>query len=290
MLNALSFDVEEWFDAELLRRLIPPAQRLSRVRAATDRILDLLSRRRLRATFFIVGEVALAHPDLVGTLVAEGHEVGCHGMTHRPLWEHTAESLAADVRAFRQVVGDAADVIGYRAPTFSLRQGTAWALQTLSDAGFLYDSSLFPVANYMYGVNGGPLGAYRPSLSDLTQEDAAGPIVELPMTAWQAGAMRLPVSGGFYLRALPTTLLRYALRRVARCRPIVLYLHPWEADIETPIVGGLKPVEHFITYHGREKTLARLESLLDEFAFAPIREVLDRPATVAAASGSEALR
>jgi len=274
MLNALSFDVEEWYHAELVRRSVPAEARVSQVEAAVMPILDLLARRSVRATFFFVGEVARDHPDLVRAIAAAGHEIGCHGMTHRPLWELSPDSLRQELEEFRQNTRQLPTVKGFRAPTFSLDQRTGWALAVLADAGYSYDSSIFPVANYMYGVNGGPVGAYRPAADDLRREDPTGPVVELPMTVWEVAGRRLPVSGGFYLRAIPWSLLIRALRQVTKVRPAVLYLHPWEAYAETPIVPGLSHRESFVTYYNRASALAKLERLLNEFAFGPLCEVL----------------
>jgi polysaccharide deacetylase family protein (PEP-CTERM system associated) len=280
MLHGLSFDVEEIYHAELVRRL-SSAHHSSLVQAATEPILSLLARRGLRATFFIVGEVMAQHPDLVRAIAAAGHEIGCHGMSHQPLWELTPDALRQELRQFTallaSILPEAARNVrlaGFRAPTFSLVQRTAWALTVLAEEGFAYDSSIFPVANPVYGVNGGPLTAYRPSPADVRRHDPAGAVVELPMSVWPVAGLRLPVAGGFYLRALPRPLLLHALRQVARERPIVLYLHPWEAYQQTPIMAGLSAVNRFITYYNRASVLPKLARILDEFSFGPLREVL----------------
>ncbi len=279
MLHALSFDVEELYHAELVRTHVAPQQRVSQAEAATEPILDLLARRKVRATFFIVGDVLREQPQLVRTIASAGHEIACHGMSHRPLWSLTPEEFRAELREFKalwaEVMPGGAPLCGFRAPTFSLVPRTSWALAVLAGEEFTYDSSIFPVANYVYGLNGGPLAAYRPLLSDLRRSDPSGPIVELPMTAWQVAGLRLPVSGGFYLRALPMPLLLHALRQVARTRPIVLYLHPWEAYGGTPVVGGLPFTARLITYYNRSAVRQRLECILDEFAFAPLADVLE---------------
>ncbi len=289
MLNALSFDVEEWYHAELVRKSVPAEQRASQVEQASQPILALLARRGLRATFFLTGEVVRDHPALVQAVRAGDHEIGCHTMSHRPLWEMTPETLRAELREFRSVLAGAtgpqtsevsadlgglgAKVIGFRAPTFSLNQKTSWALDVLAAEGFLYDSSIFPAANPVYGLDGGPLAAYRPSAADLRQNDERGRIVELPMTVWEVVGRRVPVSGGFYLRALPQSLLLHALRQVSRTRPVVLYMHPWEAYAATPSVS-VGPLGRFITHYGRASALPKLERILDMLEFAPLRDVL----------------
>ena len=281
-LHALSFDVEEWYHAELVRQRVDPARRVSLVAPQTERILDLLAQRRLRATFFITGEVVRQHPNLARAVHNGGHEIGCHSMSHRPLWQMTPDVLQAELREFRQALGDAvpgASPIGFRAPTFSLVEKTSWALEILAAEGFVYDSSIFPVANYMYGVSGGPLGVYRPAVTDMRRHDPNAPIIELPLTVWAMGGLRLAVAGGFYLRAVPMPVLMHALRRVATVRPIVLYAHPWELDTATPLVPGLSVAERFITYCNRAGALRKLERILAEFSFVPLREVLEAELT-----------
>lgn len=280
MKHALSFDVEELYHAELVRRHIAPAERASQVAAATAPLLEMLARRSTRATFFVVGELLREHPDLVRAIAGAGHEIGCHSMSHRPLWDMTPDTLRAELREFRSlwqsVCGGAGcpPLLGFRAPTFSLVQRTRWALDVLAGEGFAYDSSIFPVANYMYGVSGGPLGVYRPSRDDLRRHDANGPLLELPMTAWQVGGLRLPVSGGFYLRLLPTAVLVHALREVARQRPVVIYAHPWEAFRDTPVVPGVSLSSRLITYANRSSVAPKLERLMSTFDFAPLCDVL----------------
>lgn len=279
MLNGLSFDIEEWYHAELVRQRVPPGGRVSQVEEATEPILNLLERRGLHATFFILGEVIRDHPAFVRRIHDTGHEIGCHTMTHVPLWNMTPETLRASLREFRQILASVspeagASLAGFRAPTFSLVQKTSWALPVLADEGFSYDSSIFPVANHVYGLNGGPLVAYRPAQNDLRQDDRSGPILELPMTVWEKAAVRLPVSGGFYLRAIPAPLLLTLLKQVASRRPVVLYLHPWECYAATPRVPGLPLSGRIITYLNRSSALAKLERILGELEFGPLRTVL----------------
>ena len=277
MLNALSVDLEAWYHAELLRRRVDRARADSQLKAATEPVLELLARRGVRATFFVVGEVLEQEPELVRAIAAAGHEIACHGYTHRPLWDLDAatfrEELAAHGRALARL--GLPPAVGYRAPTFSLEPRTAWALPVLVAAGYRYDSSIFPRRMGLYGVPGAPLAPYRPAADGLCRHDPAGPLIEFPMAAWRGLGLTWPVAGGFYLRALPFSLLRGALRRVqAEGRPFVLYVHPWEACSATPRVAGLTPWEHWVTYVGAQTLLPRLGRLLAEFRFAPLREVL----------------
>ena len=279
MLNGLSFDIEEWYHAELVRQHVPAISRVSQVEQATEPILNLLERRGLRATFFVLGEIVRDHPTFIRRIHDAGHEIGCHTMTHMPLWNMTPETLRTSLREFRQILASvspqaAASLAGFRAPTFSMMQKTSWALRVLADEGFGYDSSIFPVANYAYGLNGGPLVAYRPAENDLRHDDRSGPMLELPMTVWDLASVRLPISGGFYLRAIPAPLLLRLLKQVASRRPVVLYLHPWECYAQTPRVPGLPLSGRIITNINRASALAKLDRILTELEFGPLCAVL----------------
>jgi peptidoglycan-N-acetylglucosamine deacetylase len=279
MLHALSFDIEEWYHAELVRQKVSREQATTQVEAATAPILDLLARRRLHATFFVVGEIIRDHPELIRDIAGAGHEIGCHTMSHLPLWRSSPEALRRELQAFRRALdavtpGLSASVAGFRAPTFSLNQATCWALDILADEGYRYDSSIFPAANPVYGVSGAPLGVYRPSTADIRMDDSQGRLIEFPMTVWSVAKQRLPIAGGFYLRAAPWMVIHRAIRSTARSRPVVLYMHPWEAYRETPMVSSLSPLDRFITYYNRGDALRRLECLLDELPFAPLASVL----------------
>ena len=276
MIHALSVDLEEWYHGDLLIPHVRAEERVSQVREAVGPILDLLRRAAVRATFFTVGEVARDHPDLMRELVAAGHEIGCHTMTHPNLWRLTAADLRDELEQYQEAVERSIpgqEVVGFRAPMFSLDRRTGWTLGVLRDAGFHYDSSVVPVRTPWYGVSGAPLGIYRASLEDPGRSDDENGFLEFPLTVCALGPVRIPTAGGVYLRLLPYPVFRSLLRRVARRRPFVIYVHPWETYTGTPSYP-LPFVERFGLYTNIRHTLSRLERLLDEFSFAPVREVL----------------
>lgn len=277
MIHALSFDLEEWYHGDLLAPYVPPGERVSQVRAATRPILDLLRRAGVRATFFTVGEVARDHPDLIAELAADGHEIACHTMTHPNLWRLSPAEFADELEQYRAALERALpgqQVLGFRAPMFSLDRRSHWALGMLRDAGFRYDSSVVPVRLPWYGVGRAPLGVYRASLEDPGRVDEDGGFLEFPLTAWSLGPVRVPVAGGVYMRLMPYPLFRSLLLRVERRRPFVIYVHPWETYANTPSYP-LPLIERFGLYTNIRHMLNRLERLLADFPFAPVREVLD---------------
>ncbi|HBY98815.1 MAG TPA: polysaccharide deacetylase [Chloroflexi bacterium] len=284
MINALSIDLEEWFHAELLRRHVSPEDRqFGQAAQAARQLLELLDDRNARATFFVVGELMAAEPALIQEIRAAGHEIGCHGLTHRPLWELDPASLTEELQGwrtlFRQVLNDVSPPVeGFRAPTFSLDRTTSWALPVLTEWGFRYDSSIFPRRNHVYGVRGAPTIPYRPAADNLVDHDPNGLIAEFPMSVTRVFGKRVPIAGGFYLRALPLGFVVHGFQQLnAACRPFNLYLHPWEIWTETPRVRGLSIADSLITYHNLgAPMLDKLKVLLTEFRFAPVSEVLAR--------------
>jgi len=278
MRNALSIDLEDWFHAELIRARGRGARPERRVPWAVEPILELLQRYDVRATFFVVGDVLRHHPDLVRRLYAEGHEIACHGWSHRTLWSLDPARFAEELDEFdrdAQGIAPVNEIIGFRAPTFSLDERTAWAVDILRDHGYRYDSSIFPVRNYLYGVDGCPRAPYRPTRAELTTDHADGALIEFPMTSCSLGGFDVPVSGGFYLRTIPQIILKPLLAHVnSEGRPFVIYFHPWEGDVRTPRVKGLSLVTRWVTYYNSGAALRKLEALLKRFEFAPLRDIL----------------
>lgn len=274
--HALSVDVEDWYHPELVRPHLGPGPHPSAAREALLPVLERLRAHRARATFFVVGELLGPLADLLRTLQEEGHEVGCHGWSHRTLWALGPEGLRAELARFREEAArlGLGGIVGFRAPTFSLDRRTAWALEVLAEFGFRYDSSVVPVKGPLYGVSGAPLRQYRPSADDPGRPVEDGLVWELPPTVCQLGPWRIAVAGGAYLRLLPFALLRWCLDRVVQeGRGLVLYLHPWEVWTSTPRVD-LPILSRWATYGGQGGALRRLDRLLARYPFAPLGEVL----------------
>ena len=272
---AFSFDIEDWHHSELNPvGNAPPAESI--VLRGTEAILDLLARHGWRSTFFVLGDVVREHPELIRRMVREGHELACHGMSHRPLWRATPEGFRSELREFRRVVEGVLGtfpVRGFRAPTFSIDCSNAWALDVLREEGYHYDSSIFPMKVKMYGTRGAPVGIYRPAQADLRRHDPAGPLVEFPVAIAELGGLRFPVGGGFYLRALPLPVFRAGLDFILRHRPFVLYLHPRELAPESHRMP-LDPVNGFITYVNLHSVMAKLEHLFERYEWTTMSGIL----------------
>lgn len=274
--NALSLDFEEWFHPELLAQRVPDGPRERRAGAVVAELLGILERFGHRCTFFVLSDTVQAYPDLIRQLEAAGHEIAMHGHTHDMLYRQTPERFDGEIKAFLAVLrecGIRSIPKGYRAPTFSLNQSTSWALQVLTDNGFQYDSSIFPLRNHVYGVSGAPLTVYRPDPADLRNARAEG-ILEFPMSVACVGPAKIPASGGFYFRVMPYFVASRLLRKINRdARPFVFYFHPWELDPGIPRVR-LGLVDRLITYTGIGAMKDKLMRLFESFKFERMDTVL----------------
>src|SRR5438874_8239119 len=147
----LSFDVEEHFRIEAASGLTVAstlkAHYCDRLASSTQWLLDELAARHIRATFFVVGQVAVQNTRLIRAICQAGHEVASHGWDHQRVHNFTRASFAEDLRKSRDALEQATGcpVVGYRAPTFSIVRQTAWAIDVLAEAGLQYDSSVYSV-------------------------------------------------------------------------------------------------------------------------------------------------
>lgn len=275
-IHGLSIDLEDWYHPELVRKRIHGDFRVQ-VDEATHPLLNLLDRYQVKATFFVLGDVAEKSPALIETIFKKGHEIASHGFSHRPLWELDERGFREEMVRFHSIIQKILGPLkikGFRAPTFSLDNRTKWAIRILVDLGYQYDASICPVKlNRLYGLQGAPTHPYRPSVEDLRTENPEGPLIEFPMPVLEWMGLRVPISGGFYLRLIPLPILHWGLKRISRSHPFFVYLHPWEGYVETPHVK-LPLTDRFITYYGIGRALKKLEALLKEFEFTRMDRIL----------------
>ncbi len=263
--NILTVDVEDW-QQSTLDQALPISER---ARTNTERLLDIFSRSGVHATFFVQSLVAEAYPGLITRIRDAGHEIASHGHGHVPLFklsrEEFSRDLATSLRILSRLTGG--EVRGYRAPDFSLRGDTTWVWDVLAEQGMLYSSSIVPSRAARYGVPGAPLGAHR------VREG----LTEIPLSVVGAAGWNVPVAGGGYMRLYPYRVTRWAIRRInAAGRPAVVYLHPYELDEREldAFRGRMSPAFHWTQRVGRHRTERTLSRLFEDFAFAPIRDVI----------------
>ena len=284
--HVLSFDIEEHFQVAAFWSVARRREwdhLASRVERNTRKITDVLSEYSTKATFFVLGWVAERHPDLVRDLARQGHEIGSHGYGHELVHTQAPELFREDVRRSKQILEDLTgrQVMGYRAPSFSITSQTKWALSVLVEEGYRYDSSIY---NRFRGTQERSMtgaGAYQ-------LETDAGTIWEVSPSTMNACGLQLPVAGGGYFRLFPYAASKMFLRSLERQgAQLVMYLHPWELDPEQPRMDGpvLSKIRHYMNLG---KTEERLRLLLRDFDFAPVHDVVDPIREFCARPGEEA--
>jgi polysaccharide deacetylase family protein (PEP-CTERM system associated) len=266
--NALTIDFEDWYQG----LEIPHTQWAGyedRVVPAGRRLLGLLEETGTRATFFVLGYVAEQHPEIVREIAAAGHEIGTHGYSHTLIYQQTPELFRREmdrtIKLLEDITGQR--VLGHRAPFFSITRDSLWALEVLGELGIRYDSSIFPVLNYRYGIADAPRWPY-------TLAAGAQNLMEFPISTWKLLGRNLPIAGGAYFRIYPYAFTRRAFRSVNdNGHPAVFYVHPWELDPQHPRIQLPRRIS-LTHYFNLQKTEGRLRRLLRDFSFAPMKEVL----------------
>lgn len=274
IVNALSFDLEDWFHligVEGLSQTAGWRDLPSIVESNTRIILDDLDEFGVRATFFVLGWIAERYPDIVREVARRGHEIGSHSHLHRPVYSLCPATLADDLRRASRAIEAASGHVprGFRAPSFSIVPGCEWAFDTLLDAGFRYDASLFPTRRAHGGYPGRPEPHWRVT-------PAGRRLAELPMSTMLILGRRIGFSGGGYMRLLPLGVMREGFRQThAAGRPVVVYLHP--RDIARDLPTGPMPLHRRIRAGiGRRGARQKLRALLARYRFGTCQEILDR--------------
>ena len=271
--NALTVDVEDYFHVSAFADSIDQqdwAHHPLRVENNTMRLLDLFDVYDVKATFFVLGWVAERKNALIRDIAARGHEVACHGYSHQLVYNQSPEIFRSETVRSKEILEDITGnrVRGYRAASYSITHRSIWAIDILAEAGFDYDSSIFPVRHDRYGIPDAPQYPYR------IETTAGASLVEFPLSTARFFRYRLPVAGGGYFRLYPYWLSRAGLRQInSRQMPFIFYLHPWEIDPDQPRIdaGWLSRFRH---YNNLDKCEPRLRRLMQDFSFGTVWHVL----------------
>lgn len=268
--NAMTIDVEDYFQVSAFAPYIARAdwdRRECRVERNVERILALLAEHDVKATFFTLGWVAERYPQVVGRIVAAGHELASHGYGHERASDLSPEAFRQDVVRAKRLLEDLGGqaVLGYRAPSFSIGTGNLWAFDVLQEAGYRYSSSVYPIQHDHYGMPDSPRFAYP----------VRDGLLEVPVTTLRLLGRNLPSSGGGYFRLLPYGLSRWMLQRVNAYdgQSAVFYFHPWEIDAEQPRIAGIDAKTRFRHYVNIDRTFARIAQLLGDFQWGRMDEI-----------------
>jgi len=274
VLNAISIDVEDYFQVNAFAndiRMDDWDTFKCRVERNTECILEKFADHNCLGTFFILGWVAERFPELVAKIDRAGHEVASHGYSHQLIYNQDQKVFKEETLKSKAVLEDITGkkVRGYRAASYSITDKSLWAFDTLIEAGFEYDSSVFPVRHDVYGIRDFPKEPHLYTGSD------SGSIVEFPISTCKFLGYELPVAGGGYFRLYPYWFTRYCLNRLNReNRSFVFYLHPWEVDPDQPRVESANWKSRFRHYNNLEKCEQRLTSLIQDFQFSSVENVL----------------
>ncbi len=275
-MHALSFDIEDWFHIVEIAAVDNPDEwpslsaKSSLVERYTDLILQLCNDAKTKATFYILGWIAEHHPALVKRIADAGHEIGTHSFWHRKVYELDEETFAKDIKDSIDAIHAAAPGVAiktFRAPSFSITEGTEWAFDVLMDLGIEYDASLFPAAR---GHGGYPC----PRGIHTVTTPKGRTLPELPMSVMDMGPKKVCYSGGGYLRLLPLRVIERGIRQEAKAgRPTVIYLHPRDFAPDAPRVP-MPLHRRFKCYVGTASTEGKLRRLLERHRWGTCAEVL----------------
>ena len=284
-LNALTFDLEDWYQSTV--DINAPIRDV--VLRQTEKVLEILAEAKTHATFFVLGLVAEKFPDLIARIAKEGHEIATHGYKHQLIFTQTPSEFASDLKHSIALLEDITGrrVIGHRAPDFSITEKSLWALDVLLEQGILYDSSIFPIRHRRYGVNRCQRGIHyvtspAPETRFLRENGFLNALIEFPLSTISLLGVNFPVCGGGYLRLMPYIATRAAIKKLAsEGMPAMIYMHPYEfdaQDLSAPIDNSETLRLKFLRFNqnlNRDKSEVKLRKLLNDFKFAPIREVIE---------------
>jgi len=261
--NAMTVDVEDYFQVSAFEKHVAQADwdaKELRVDRNVMRILELFARHDVKATFFVLGWVAQRLPKMVREIASAGHEIASHGFNHTRVTQQERDAFRADVTATKRLLEDTvgAEIIGYRAATYSITEDNLWALDVLAETGHRYSSSIYPIKHDLYGIPAAPRFRFQVGASKLT---------EVPITTVAMFGRNWPAGGGGYFRLFPYSLSRWALRRVNETehQSAVFYFHPWEIDPEQPRIEGVGWKTRFRHYVNLGKLESRVANLLRDF-------------------------
>jgi len=276
MHNILGIDFEDWFHPQLIQNYLGDGKREPTIFRGIEKILDLLRVNDTYATFFVVGELLEHDPSLLDKIIENGHEVAFHTMYHDRLdVSKSKEEFAKELNRFAEITGGRSK--GFRAPTFSLNHNSAWVIDSLVEHSYVYDSSVVPLKTSLYGLPNADIRPYRISSDSLEKDDANGKLLEFPLAVGRFMGKKIPVAGGFYLRFLPTSTIKKAIREYEKQEiPATFYIHSWELTPEYMKRIRMPLKESFITYHNIEKTFLRMNELLENFSFTSFERFLSK--------------
>lgn len=251
--HGLGVDPSEWKQFE------------RRIKIGHYQLLELLSKYRIKATFFLLGIVMEEFPDLVTEIKNEGHELACHTYSHPFLAHITPNIMRSELKSCKSLIKDHQENYrGFRAPYFSIKKSNLWVLDILKEEGFVYDSSIFPGNTFRSGI---------PGFNSEIEMQSNG-LIEFPISNFSFSGFRVGI-GGAYFRIAPYTFFRRKLRQLLTTQAALFYFHPWELDYKQPYIRGLQHRAVHTHYYNLENTVGKLTRLFDDFEFTTLSMILE---------------
>ncbi len=245
----------------------------SRVVVNTNRLLDLFEKYNTSATFFTLGYIAEVHPELIEKIVSKGHEIASHSYTHLDIRNANKTEFENDLDRSLNVLSKIANekILGFRAPWFSITKDSLWVFEILRKK-LRYDSSIYP-AEFHYGFGNSIRHPYEISLDNPLVSKSGSNFFEIPMCTLKNSILgNIPVAGGIYLRFLPVQFLKNGIKNMnKKGYPATCYIHPQDLDYNRPRLDGLS----WHNFVGLKQSKNKLESLLKNFKFYSVREVME---------------
>ena len=273
-MNLLGIDFEDWYHPTLIQKFVQDEKHEPSMFKGLDKILEMLRKNDALATFFVVGELLESNPEIFDKITENEHEIAFHTMYHTKIDSpNFKENFRNEIEKFSELTNKKSR--GFRAPTFSLNDTSSWIVDSLSEYDYLYDSSVVPAKTDLYGIPNAETRPYRISSSSLEKDDPDGKLLEFPLLITNFLGKRVPASGGFYLRTLPTRIIKNAIKNYEKQEiPATFYIHSWELTPEFMPRLPLSTKDKFITYHNLQKAFTKMNQLIQEFEFTSFEKFL----------------
>jgi polysaccharide deacetylase family protein (PEP-CTERM system associated) len=281
MINAFTLDVEDYWSIFLRYWLNKDTEPSEAVVRNTEWFLETFAKYNMKATCFILGDVAQKHPSLVKKIFDNGHEIASHGFSHKQIFKLNRDEFRQEISDSKNLLEDmtSSAVKGYRAPAFSIMPQTQWALDVLAEQGYKYDSSVYPISGERYGWPG--------FSQDICKIDllSGRSIIEVPMSAFDLLGKKLPAAGGGYLRHFPYSVTKMAMRQIQKKRPAIVYMHPYEVDVDNKkfdlssmsYAQRCKVMKfHLLQLRNRKTVAGKLINLLKDFEFTTLSNLIEK--------------
>ena len=266
-MNILGIDFEDWYHPELIKKYVKDKKHEPMMFKGLDKILEMLRKNETFATFFVVGELLEIQPEIFDKIIENDHEIAFHTMYHDRLdSQGYKEKFSDEIKKFAELTNHKSR--GFRAPTFSLNNTSSWAIDVLEENNYVYDSSVVPAKTSMYGLPNAEHKPYRITSKSIEKNDSSGKIIEFPLLTTTFLGKKIPAGGGFYLRSLPTKVIKNAIKNYQNKNiPGIFYIHSWELTPEFMPKLDLPFKDKFATYHNLDKAYPRMSELLKIFEF-----------------------